>query len=77
MDHGFFGRLLASLHYWLLGFSDLAVAMNSEMEQHLNNYRCRRVVMIPTLSMKLISKMLKYAIKLLWKENCFCWIFDY
>ena len=47
MDHGFFGRLLASLHYWLLGFSDLAVAMNSEMEQHLNNYRCRRVVMIP------------------------------
>tara|TARA_B100000963_G_C22568324_1_gene644818 strand:- start:79 stop:1167 length:1089 start_codon:yes stop_codon:yes gene_type:complete len=47
MDHGFFGRLLASIHYWLLNFSDLTVAMNSEMERLLSNYRYLRVVMIP------------------------------
>lgn len=47
MDHGIFGRLLASVHYWLLGFPDLTVAMNSEMERILSNYKCRRIVMIP------------------------------
>jgi len=47
MDHGILGRLLASVHYWLLGFFDLIVAMNSEMKRTLGNYKCRRIIMIP------------------------------
>ena len=61
MDHGFFGRLLASLHYWLLGFFDLAVAMNLEMEWLLSNYRCRHVVMIPNFINEIDFKSVKLS----------------
>tara|TARA_B100001559_G_C16469492_1_gene608254 strand:- start:124 stop:1209 length:1086 start_codon:yes stop_codon:yes gene_type:complete len=47
MDHGAIGRILAYMHYRLLNFFDLVVAMNIEMMDVLARYGCRRIVMIP------------------------------